>query len=149
MKPEKNDILFSGGGLLPMPTMNEFYYNMTNNRGKIKVGNAAGLVNSFLGGGEHLAVISGILAGELVANNMEKNYYEALVEIIGDEMRFGISAYELMKKLDINSVSKLLELKLTEQMNYININNRLRKTIKKWISLPEISDDDLVKFVGD
>ncbi len=143
------DIVYKGGGILPMPTMNEFYYNMTNDKTKIKVGNAAGLVNSFLGGGEHLAVISGILAGELVAKDMENKYYEALIEIIGDEMRLGISGYELLRKLDIDSVSKLLELKLMEQANYLNVNAKLRKTIKKWISLPEVTNDDLTKFVGE
>lgn len=149
MKPEESNIIFKGGGLLPMPTMNEFYYNMTNDKTKIKVGNAAGLVNSFLGGGEHLAVISGILAGELVAKNQENKYYEALIEIIGDEMRFGISGYELLRKLDIESVSKLIDLKFKEQMDYININKSLRKTIKKWITLPEITNDDLINFVGE
>lgn len=152
MKPEESNIIYKGGGLLPMPTMNEFYYNMTNsttkcNKAKIKVGNAAGLVNPSAGGGEHLAVISGILAGELVAKTKEDKYYEALIEIIGDEMRFGISGYEFMKKLDIESVSRLLELKLTEQVDYINLNNRLRKTIKKWITLSEVTDNDLTKFV--
>ncbi len=147
IKPEKSDIIFSGGGLLPMPTMNEFYYNITNNRGKIKVGNAAGLVNSCLGGGEHLAVISGILAGELVAKGIESRYYEALLEIIGDEMRFGISGYELLRKLDINSVSKLIETKLTEQIDYINLNSKLRETMRKWVNIPEIAADDMMKFV--
>ena len=149
MKPVDSSVVFYGGGLLPMPTMNEFYYNMTNYSfmGNIKVGNAAGLVNSFLGGGEHLAVISGILAGELVAKDNENKYYDALVDIIGDEMRLGISGYELLRKLDIDSVSKLLELKLMEQANYLNVNNKLRKTIKKWITLPEVTNDDLTKFV--
>ena len=152
MKPADSDIVFSGGGLLPMPTMNDFYSNMTDCRCKInmrniKVGNAAGLVNSIGGGGEHLAVISGILAGELVAKNMENKYYEALIDIIGDEMRLGISFYELMRKLDINSVSKLLELKLMEQANYINVNAKLRKTIRKWITIPDIANGDLTKFV--
>ncbi len=149
VKPIDSDIVFKGGGILPMPTMMEFYYNMTNDINKIKVGNAAGLVNPFLGGGEHLAVISGILAGELVAKDEENNYYKALVEIIGDEMRFGISGYELLKKLDIESVSKLLELKLMEQANYLNVNAKLRKVIKKWINIPEIANNDLTKFVED
>ena len=148
MKPESSDIVFKGGGLLPMPTMSEFYYKMTNNT-KIQVGNAAGLVNPFLGGGEHLAVISGILAGELVATNQESRYYEALVEIIGDEMRLGISGYELMRKLDIKSVSNLLEMKFKDQMDYINLNKNLRKTIKKWITLPEVTNNDLESFVGE
>ena len=154
MKPLDSDIVFSGGGLLPMPTMRDFYFNMTDcickiNVGNIKVGNAAGLINSIGGGGEHLAVISGILAGELVAKNMENKYYEALIDIVGDEMRLGISFYELLRKLDIDSVSKLLELKLMEQANYLNVNNKLRKTIKKWITLPEISNSDLENFVGE
>lgn len=152
IRPAKDDIVFKGGGLLPMPTMDEFYYKMTNrdtiqNR-NIQVGNAAGLVNSALGGGEHLAAISGILAGELVAKNMDNKYYEALMEIIGDEMRFGISFYELMRKLDINSVSKLLEMKLSDQANYLNINSKIRKTMKKWITLPSIKEDELNVFVG-
>lgn len=146
MKPEECDI-HKGGGLLPMPTMDEFYSNMTNNDGKIKVGNAAGLVNPLLGGGEHLAVISGILAGELVAKYKEQNYYQALMEIIGDEMRIGISSYEFMKKLDINSVSKLIELKFVEQMNHTGLNNQLRKTIRKWINLPEVNSNDLESFL--
>lgn len=149
MKPEESNIIHRGGGLLPMPTMNEFYYNMTNNKSKVKVGNAAGLINSSLGGGEHLAVISGILAGELVAKNQEHKYYEALVEIIGNEMRFGISGYELLRKLDIESVSKLINLKFKEQMDYININKNLRKTIKKWVTLPEVTNNDLESFVGE
>jgi flavin-dependent dehydrogenase len=130
-----------------MPTMSEFYRLMTNNCGEIRVGNAAGLVNSLLGGGEHLAVISGILAGELVAKGKEDNYYQALMEIVSDEMRIGISAYELIKKLDIQSVSKLIEMKLTEQLDYINLNKGLRKTIKKWITIEEVTNNDLEKFV--
>lgn len=104
-------------------------------------------LHNCMGGGEHLAVISGILAGELVAKTQEYKYYEALTEIIGDEMRFGISGYELLRKLDISSVSRLIELKLTEQVDYINLNNRLRKTIRKWITLPEVANGDLMKFV--
>lgn len=150
--PEKSDIVFRGGGLIPMPTMGEFYYKITNrdtmqNR-NIQVGNAAGLVNSSLGGGEHLAAVSGILAGELVAKDMDNKYYEALIEIIGDEMRFGISSYELLRKLDIESVSKLLEMKFTDQANYLNINSKVRKTMKKWITLPDVTDDELANFVS-
>lgn len=151
--PEKSNIVFRGGGLLPMPTMDEFYSKVTDKdvicNKYIKVGNAAGLVNSSLGGGEHLAVVSGILAGELVAKNMDSKYYGALLDIIGDEMRFGISSYELLRKLDIESVSKLLEMKLMDQVNYININSKIRKTMKKWITLPDVTEDDMSKFVGE
>lgn len=148
IKPTGDNVLFKGGGLIPMPTMNEFYYKMTNTT-KIQVGNASGLVNPLLGGGEHLAVISGLLAGEFVAKNIESRYYEALMDIVGDEMRIGISGYELMKKLDINSVAKLLEMKIVEQVDYININNRLRKTIKKWINIPEVTDNEMNKYIGE
>lgn len=147
IKPEESNIIYKGGGRLPMPTMSEFYYNMTHDNSRIIVGNAAGLVDPSMGGGEHLAVISGILAGELVAKGTENKYYGALVEIIGDEMRFGISTYELLKKLDIKSVSKLFELKLMDQANYLNINDKLRKTIRKWITLPKVTNDDLENFV--
>lgn len=145
LKPE--NIIYKGGGLLPMPTMSEFYRIITNNTGVIRVGNAAGLVNPLLGGGEHLAVISGILAGELVAKNNEKQYYKALMEIIGDEMRIGITGYEFMKKLDMESVSKLLDMQFVEQLDYINLNKKLRETIRKWISLPEVSNDDMTSFI--
>ena len=149
MKPEESDIVFSGGGLLPMPTMMEFYYNMTNHRGRIKVGNAAGLCNSLMGGGEHLAVISGILAGELVAKGNDNKYYRALLEIIGDEMRFGISGYELLRKLDIISVSKLIESTFVDKIDYVNLNSRLRETMRKWIHISEVANDDLLNFVED
>ncbi len=149
MKPEESNIIHKGGGLLPMPTMNEFYYNMTQYQTSIRVGNAAGLVNSFLGGGEHLAVISGILAGELVAKIVDNRYYEALMEIIGDEMRFGISGYELFRKLDIDSVSRFVELRLADQVDYINLNTKLRSVIKKWITLPSIVEDELKMFINE
>jgi len=149
MKPLDSDIVFSGGGLLPMPTMMEFYSNMTNHGGRIKVGNAAGLINSIGGGGEHLAAISGILAGELTAKGNENKYYKALLEIIGDEERFGIAGYELLRKLDISSVSKLLELTFIDKLDYVSLNSKLRETMRKWINIPEVANDDLLNFVED
>lgn len=146
MKPAEGDIVFSGGGLIPMPTMKEFYRNMAYTD-DIRVGNAAGLVNSALAGGEHLAVISGILAGELTAKSNEKKYYEALIEIVGDEMRFGISWYEFLRKLDIKSISKMINSKLVDQFDYVNLNKSLRKTIKKWVNIPVVANGDMNKFV--
>lgn len=145
---DKSSILFKGGGLIPMPTMNEFYYKMTNNT-KIQVGNAAGLVNPILGGGEHLAVLSGMLAGELVAKGDENRYYEALMDIIGDEMRIGISGYELIKNLDMKSISELLNLRIVNQLDFLSINNRLREKMKRWIHIPEVTDNEIEKFVGE
>jgi flavin-dependent dehydrogenase len=147
LKSMNKTILYSGGGLIPMPTMSEFYSILTYNGGEIKVGNAAGLVNPLLGGGNHLAAISGILAGEMLAKNVENKYYQALMEIIGDEMRIGISAYELMRKLDIDSVSKLIELKFIEQIDHTGLNKQLRRTIRKWVHLPEVTSNDLENFL--
>ncbi len=149
-RPDRNEILFSGGGILPMPTMQEYYSNVivgNNITGGIRVGNALGLVNPVLGGGEHLAVLSGILAGELVAKGKEKYYYKALDEIIGDEMRFGISMYEFMKKQDMESVKKLLENNIGIDIKLFN--KSIRKSMKKWINLPEVKEDELEKFAGE
>lgn len=150
-KPNKNRIVFSGGGILPMPTMKEYCSNVINGNilvDGVKVGNALGLVNPLLGGGEHLAVISGILAGELVAKDNEKYYYKALDEIIGDEMRFGISMYEFMKKQDMESVKSILKANFISKIDNTILNKTVRKAMKKWITLPDVKEDELKDFTG-
>lgn len=150
LKPDRKFIAFSGGGTLPMPTMVEYCKNVI--RGSsfvsgIKVGNALGLVNPLMGGGEHLAVLSGILAGELVAKEKEKDYYKALDEIIGDEMRFGISTYEFMKKQDIDTIKEIFATNFKLNVNVINKN--ARKAMKKWIAIPEVSQNEVEAFIGE
>lgn len=149
IKPDRKFIAFSGGGTLPMPTMVEYCKNVM--RGDtftsgIKVGNALGLVNPVLGGGEHLAVLSGILAGELVAKNKEKEYYKALDDIIGDEMRFGISMYEFLRKQDVETVKKVLF--ESDFRADIDIANRsIRKAMKKWLTLPDVNENEVKAFI--
>lgn len=151
-KPDKKLIVASGGGLLPMPTMDEYYnrfYEMKYHYMRcLKVGNAGGLINPCAGGGEHLAALSGLLAGSLVAHNKEDKYSIALNEIIGDEMRIGISLYEFMKKQDMASVKKLFEEKLIiKRYGIETMNSTVRKAMAKWIKIPDVSEDDLKRFV--
>lgn len=151
LKPYPENIIYKGGGLLPMPTMSEFYNNVRTSYyymyNSIKVGNAGGLVNPLLGGGEHLAVVSGLLAGCLVAQEKEREYPKALMEIIGDEMRFGISAYEFMLKQDMESVEKILASDLSKMINNELINKTVRKAMGKWITLPIVNNEDLTNFI--
>ena len=152
-KPDKKFILFSGGGVLPMPTIEEYCENVIKGNyftSGIKVGNALGLINSCLGGGEHLAVLSGMLAGELVAKGKEKHYYKALDEIIGSEMRFGISMYEYMKKQDTDSMKSLLwEFRANAMTKPEILNKVVRKAMAKWITLPDIKENELNNFIGE
>ncbi len=146
--PGENNIIFSGGGALPMPTMLEYVRNVELGHqfvSGIKVGNALGLVNPLLGGGEHLAVISGMLAGELVAKENEINYYRALNEIIGDEMHFGISMYEFLKKQEIESVKKILRSNL--KPDTMLLNKTVRDAMRKWITIPEVKEQEVKDFV--
>ncbi len=153
-KPDKKSIVYSGGGLIPMPTMEEYYkhnfgfYNISS----LNVGNAAGLVNPLAGGGEHLAAISGMLAGCLVARKQESKYSIALNEIIGDEMRIGITFYELAKKQDEDGLEMLLDRlfnKRVEDIDIEKINKNMRKTISKWIPIPDVDEEEMTKFVGE
>lgn len=153
-KPDKKSIIYSGGGLIPMPTMEEYYkhnfgfYDINS----LKVGNAAGLVNPLAGGGEHLAAISGILAGCLVARKQESKYSIALNEIIGDEMRIGITFYELARKQDEYGLKMLLGQLFNKKVKDCDIeiiNKNMRKTIAKWIPMPDIDEEEMIKFVGE
>lgn len=149
-KPERKFIAFSGGGVLPMPTMVEYCKNVIHGStfvSGINVGNSLGLVNPVLGGGEHLAVISGMLAGELVAKSKEKDYYTALDDIIGDEMRFGISMYEFLKKQDIENVKEILSTDIKTKMSVVNKN--VRRAMKKWLTIPDINENEIKAFVED
>jgi flavin-dependent dehydrogenase len=153
VKPDFN-ILYSGGGLLPMPDMKQYFTNMYSNNllmlGSIKVGNAAGLVCPLTGGGEHLAVVSGLLAGELVAKGKERYYSYALDEIVGDEMRFGISLFEFMRKQDMNSVKKIIKniIKSTDyRINNEVVNKTIRKAMNKWMTIPDVNEKDLISFI--
>lgn len=152
ISPDKSDILYRGGGLLPMPDMKQYclnvnYYN--NYIDNIRVGNAAGLVNPLAGGGEHLAAISGMIAGELVAKRKERFYYNAIDEIVGDEMRFGISMYEFMKRQDSDTVKKIISSKILSHVDDEIINGSIRKSMKKWITIPEVNESELVEFAGE
>lgn len=150
MKIDRKHIAFSGGGMLPMPTMVEYCKNIIHGNtftSGIRVGNSAGLINPVLGGGEHLAVLSGMLAGELVAKEREKDYYKALDEIIGDEMRFGISTYEFLRKQDIDTVKEIFATNLKLSINVINKN--VRRNMKKWITIPEVSETEIEDFIGE
>ncbi len=153
-KPDKKYIVYSGGGLIPIPTMEEFYkhnfgfYDINS----LKVGNAAGLVNPIAAGGEHLAAMSGMLAGYLVARKQESKYKVALNEIIGDEMRIGITFYELAKKQDEVTLKMLLRLifdKKFKDEDIERINKNMRKTIAKWLPVPDVDESEMIKFVGD
>lgn len=153
-KPDKKYIVYSGGGLIPMPTMEEYYkhnfgfYDIN----LLKIGNAAGLVNPMAGGGEHLAAISGILAGCLVARKQESKYSVALNEIIGDEMRVGITFYELAKKQDEEGLKMLLRQSFNKQFkddDIERINKNMRKTIARWIPMPDVDEEEMTKFVGE
>ncbi len=141
-------VAHKGGGLLPMPTMLN-YYDLLINSSSIKVGNAAGLINPALGGGEHLAVLSGMLAGELVATHRYPitTYYKALDEIIGDEMRFGITMFEYLKKQDSDYILEFLRNKLITDFNSDFINKTIRKTMAKWITINEVHEDEVIDFI--
>lgn len=104
------------------------------------------------GGGEHLAAISGILAGCLVARKQESKYKIALNEIIGDEMRIGITFYELAKKQDEEFLKMLLRQifdKKFEDKDIERINKNMRKTIAKWIPIPDVDEEEMIKFAGE
>lgn len=143
-------VIHSGGGLLPMPDMLD-YYNTINNNSTIKVGNAAGLINTVLGGGEHLAVLSGMLAGELVSKLTypTSKYYEALDCIIGDEMRFGISLFEHLKNKDGAYIKEFLKQKLIDNINIDLVNKNVRKNMAKWIEVDNVKESELIEFIGD
>lgn len=149
-----NSYLTKGGGLIPMPDIIDYYNNISEagnikERNLIKVGNAAGLVNPILGGGEHLAVISGLLAGCLVSNNNEDNYTIALNEIIGDEMRFGCSMYQFFKKINKDNISELINntILFSPLHLYNSINNIVRKAMRKWITIPISTNYDLEQYI--
>lgn len=145
-------ILYRGGGVIPMPTMQDYIFNMqdigVNVLDKLSIGNAAGLVNSMVAGGEHFAVLSGMLAGELVAKKRERKFVAALDEIIGDEMRFGISMYEFIRKQDMYGIERVLSSGLERRIDNKIINKTIRKAMSKWISIPEVTNSDMEGFIS-
>jgi len=154
IKPD--DVVYHsrGGGFLPMPDMKTYYNNIKeagdcSSRNLIRVGNAAGLVDPILGGGEHLATISGILAGCLAANKDELSYTTALNEIIGDEMRIGISMYELLKKFDFDSIYEFMgNLRAFKTLSVFNsVNKTIRPAMRKWITIPISTNLDLENYL--
>ena len=63
------------------------------------VGDAAGLMNATLGAGNHLAMISGSVAGSVCAQNKVNRYQRTLMSIIGNELWCSQKLFNLQQKL--------------------------------------------------
>jgi len=87
------EIIEKGGGLLPMSPADGFMFDNV-----MLVGDAAGLMNSSLGAGNHLAYLSGRTAGILVAQNRAYEYPKVIQKIVGREILSGRVVFWIQKR---------------------------------------------------
>lgn len=154
-----NAPLLSGGGKIPF-NMNYIGANYSVNGG-IAVGDAAGLVNPLLMGGEHLAVLSGKFGGLLLAKGdaktskqfyeIQKVYYNALIDIIAPEMELGIYLTKMRDVLTVNEYWNFVK-SLTGTINNIfekQIIDVTKARMSKYFSVPESTDNELKQLIGE
>jgi len=87
------EIIEKGGGLLPMSLADELMLGNV-----LLVGDAAGLMNSSLGAGNHLAYLSGRTAGILAAQNRAYEYPWVIKKIVGREISSGRMVFWIQKR---------------------------------------------------
>jgi len=121
------------------------------------VGDAAGLVNPALEGGEHLAALSGILAGYTAATNSAftavREYYRLITSIIAPEMETGIYLSKMRRILRpsefIGFIMLFKQLSINKDITDLvteNAVNYIRKRMKN-VRVPVVKDSELEEYV--
>lgn len=146
----------SGGGKIPI---NIDYRNRANyvaNYGKdtLYVGDRAGLVNPMLMGGEHLAMLSGQLAGYICANRndcvaIREVYYTAITQIIAPEMETGIMANNMREILNPDEFYDFMSSIERVDSNPYNdfMLKYIKRTMSKHMKVPDVSNDELKELL--
>ena len=147
------DTIISGGGLIPINynfKLPHYYVR----KGEIYVGDAAGLVNPALCGGEHLAVLSGRLAGHVSSVNTNvlfalNQYQKGIVEIIQTEMSVGVLLSQMQEYLNpvefynaFKSISKCADF----GVNSVSI-SYIKRKMAKYITVPDTTEKELRELI--
>lgn len=146
-------VIVRGGGLIPINYNFELpYYYMRN--GEMYIGDAAGLVNPALCGGEHLAVLSGRLAGYTSAVNDDvlfalNRYTTGIVDIIKTEMSVGVLLSKMQGYLNpiefydaFKSVSGCADF----GVNSVSI-SYIKRKMAKYITVPDTTESELGELI--
>ncbi len=147
------DTVISGGGLIPINhnfKLPHYYVR----KSEMYVGDAAGLVNPALCGGEHLAVLSGRLAGYTSAVNTDivfalNQYQKGIVEIIQTEMSVGTLLSQMQQFLNpvefynaFKSISKCADFGVNDvSISYI------KRKMSKYITVPDTTENELEELI--
>lgn len=97
------EVKWKGGGKIPLEPLDCLSY-----RNVLLVGDAAGLVNAGFGCGEHLAAISGKIAGSLVAKKRENAYDSDLRKMVWSEIQLGRAAAMMGKNAGTAQLEAML-----------------------------------------
>ena len=93
----KQTVSDKGGHVVPLVPLKQLRYENV-----LLVGDAAGLMNSTLAAGNHLAAESGRIAGLCAAINKLDSYEHRIKDSIGPELRNSQILYNLQKRLSFN-----------------------------------------------
>lgn len=159
---ELKDKIMSGGGWIPVNTEYRETYNYFRPdiiKNAMFVGDAAGLVNPMLLGGEHLAMVSGQLAGYIVATestiesgDMIKGltkYYNGITSIIAPEMEMGIFINNMRKIMSPQEyyefISGALESKYRDMNNVII--KYIQRIMPKYRKIADVKNEELEELI--
>ncbi len=159
---ELKDKVMSGGGWIPVNTEYRKKYNYFRPdiiKNAMFVGDAAGLVNPMLLGGEHLAMVSGQLAGYISATESTiesgdvikglTKYYNGITSIIAPEMEMGIFINNMREILSpaeyYNFMSGALESKYRD-MNSVII-KYIQRIMPKHRKIADVKNEELEELI--
>lgn len=97
-------VTMRGASILPMAPASCFQYENV-----LLAGDAAGLMNCTLGGGAHLAVVSGALAGALVSQGRQQEYSKLLWDTVGREISNSRFLYSIGRRLSLKKFDTFME----------------------------------------
>lgn len=149
-------MMLKGGGRIPINTSytDKNNYISEYNVNTIHVGDMAGLVNPMLMGGEHLAMLSGQLAGYICAKGtnseeIEKEYYKAITEIIAPEMSIGIMSNNMREILSSDEFYTFMQGISGSNANPYNdfMLKYIKRTMSKHMKVPDVSNNELKRLL--
>ena len=153
--PESNiyDTIIHGGGLIPINYNFELPYYYVRN-GEMYVGDAAGLVNPALCGGEHLAVLSGRLAGYTSAVNNDvlfalNRYTTGIIDIIKTEMSVGVLLSKMqgyLNPIEFYDAFKSISGCADFGVNSVSI-SYIKRKMAEYITAPDTTEKELEELI--
>lgn len=142
-----------GGGRIPFNHNFKLPYHYVR-AGEMYVGDAAGLVNPMLCGGEHLSVLSGRIAGYTSAVNDDalyalNRYQKGMVEIIQTEMSVGVLLSQMqdyLSPIEFYNAFKSISIFGNDEINEVSL-SYIKRTMAKYITVPDTTENELEELI--